>query len=100
MSPDQACDMAISYMRAATAAFDGNKGNCDAVATALEKAVADHKAFFEWGKRHEKEVEDKAFYEDRCEPRAEETLDRLIKAELDSGECRTDPRVEAAQKPK
>src|SRR5688500_14500981 len=77
MSVDQACDKMIGMMTAMGAAADSNKGNCDGMGAALEKVVADNKAFIEWGKSQKSDEAKEKEFEEKCGPKLTPVMEKV-----------------------
>ena len=96
MTVDQACDKMIGMMTAMGQAAEGNKGNCDGMGTALEKVVADNKAFIEWGKSQKSDEAKEKEFEEKCGPKLTPVMEKVGPALAGAAECATNEKVKAA----
>jgi hypothetical protein len=96
MSMDEACTKSIAMMESMVAAVSSNKGNCDAMGTALEKWAADNKAFMEYGKAMDKDEAKKKEFDEVCKPKMEPLMAKMGTDMAAMGECMTNEKVKAA----
>lgn len=96
MTVDQACDKSVAMMESMAKAIESNKGNCDAMGSALEKWVADNKGFMEWAKKQDSDAAKKKEFEEKCEPKVKATMEKVMPAMMGAQECASNEKVKAA----
>jgi hypothetical protein len=96
MTVDQACDKTMSMMSSMVKAIEANKGNCDGMGTALEKWVADNKAFIEWGKKMDADEAKKKEFDEKCTPKLTAEMEKMMPAMMGAMECAENEKVKAA----
>ncbi len=96
MPMDEVCTKSVSMMEAMGAAVESNKGNCDAMGTALQKWVDDHKDLIAYGKANENDPAKKKEFEEKCEPKLQAVMQKLGPAMEGASACATNEKVKAA----
>ncbi|MBA3819266.1 MAG: hypothetical protein H0X17_10270 [Deltaproteobacteria bacterium] len=96
MTVDAACDKMVATMTSMATAVDSNKGKCDAMGTALEKWVADNKAFMTWAKTQDADAAKKKEFEEKCGPKMTPAMEKIGPMMAGIGECGENAKVKAA----
>lgn len=64
MNKEEMAEKMLTMFKAMAKAATDNKGNCDAMADAMEKIINDNKALMEAGKNFDKDPENKKWFEE------------------------------------
>ncbi|MDQ3365628.1 MAG: hypothetical protein M3680_09380 [Myxococcota bacterium] len=96
MTVDAACDKMVATMTSMATAVDANKGKCDAMGDALEKWVADNKAFMTWAKAQDADAAKKKEFEEKCGPKMTPAMEKIGPMMAGIGECGENAKVKAA----